>query len=469
MRLRLALAPVAFLPLLVTAAVVGCDDPTTPGVDLPEAGGFDGLAPPPGPDGSIPDGSIPDALPADVDAGPRGIAVVIADREGKPVAGATVVFHDATGAVIDTATTDAAGRAYRPGVGPQMVTAAVGTAATDDTNLHTWTGVEDGDVLRMVVEARGAQRAAPSYNVTFPGAFAGASSYTVDVEECQAFSGDPPTPQTLFLYPGCARATNALLGTARDQAGSAIAFSSLKGLVTPPDAGSAPAALPAWAAPTPVVLGIENPPGVRAVRAVYTQIVGTVPYRQEGFFQGDGGAPFGSAAGFPDAVQALAVNGGFGGSTQAVGKRVAPTASIIIDFAQSLPAITGATNDLTDRARPTIAWKSDQPLTSSDGGGVRIRWFRNNESTGNWTFTVAPTATSVKAPALPAALAAWLPQAQDGVEEPTVAFGESDLLPGYAQFRSIATIVLGPDLVVQRVFLPANGNVRVTAYSQPAG
>ena len=84
MRLRLVLAPVAFLPLLVTAAVVGCDDPTTPGVDLPEAGGFDGLAPPPGPDGAIPDGAIPDALPADVDAGPRGIAVVIADREGKP-------------------------------------------------------------------------------------------------------------------------------------------------------------------------------------------------------------------------------------------------------------------------------------------------------------------------------------------------------------------------------------------------
>lgn len=471
MRSRAVLLTLAFAPLALTGIVVGCDDPVAPGGPTPDAGTFDGFAPRPIPDGSVPD-ALPDVnLPDAADAGPRGIAVVVRDTGGKLLAGVPVVFHDAAGAVTDTATTDAQGRAYRAptATGPAMATVVIGSTPTQDTQFHTWVGIEDGDVLTYVARAERTQRVDPRFAVTLPGAFPDAGEHRAyATDDCVVFFGQAPTTQDLYIYPWCVRPANTILGVANDPSGQASAFTFLKNQPTPPDGGSAAANLPAWTASTPVTVGIENPPGVAPLRAHYAQIVGQSAFTQsDGRQITDGGTAFRAAPGFPEAVQALATFDQ-GLSTQVVGKRVAPASFVSIDFSQSLPALTDLTMDATTPSRPGASWKSAQPLASSDGGAVSIAWFRQNESTGRWTFTVPPTATNVKAPALPAAYATWLP-AQNDFLDGRVGFGESDLIPSYAAFRAVATAVLDSDLQPTRIFLPANGNVRVSLYRSPGG
>jgi len=54
---------------------------------------------------------------------------------------------------------------------------------------------------------------------------------------------------------------------------------------------------------------------------------------------------------------------------------------------------------------------------------------------GTWTFVIPPDATSIEAPELPAAAAAWLPNASTfGV--PSIAFVEAASIAGYDDVRA---------------------------------
>ena len=128
---------VAFGPLLHFACV---DDPATP---LPDVR-FDAGSP--AFDGSIPDGALPedDSGPG---TGPIPVTVQVV-RRGAPLAGVTVVYGDADGAVLETGETDATGRVARVVPPGSQVTALLGTA--NSPRWVTVVAVEPGDVLTAV-------------------------------------------------------------------------------------------------------------------------------------------------------------------------------------------------------------------------------------------------------------------------------------------------------------------------------
>jgi hypothetical protein len=112
------------------------------------------------------------------------------------------------------------------------------------------------------------------------------------------------------------------------------------------------------------------------------------------------------------------------------------------------------------------------PVTASDVGVIGLIWALPGGGEGNaafWTFIVPPTATSVKAPELPAD-ATYYPRAEPAVQIHGFAFIESSLLADYAAAKRIPLVASGFNpglgmLVFDRA-LPNPGIVRITAFNQ---
>jgi len=94
-----------------------------------------------GPDATAADSAVPDAA---VDATPLPVTLTVTNDEG-PEQGVLVVFQDATGTVITTATTDATGRVTQQLAADSQVTAVLGTVVSPA--LVTIQGVQPGDAL----------------------------------------------------------------------------------------------------------------------------------------------------------------------------------------------------------------------------------------------------------------------------------------------------------------------------------
>ena len=148
-----------------------------------------------------------------------------------------------------------------------------------------------------------------------------------------------------------------------------------------------------------------------------------------------------------------------------------------IDMSQALPLLDSASLDSSNAAQPALTFGSDAgSLASADGSIVYITW-RGTDDAGqpvqsSWTILAPPSATTVRAPALPVAAAAWAPPAGSSFGSPIVAVVEASFIAGYARLRAQATVLpLQASLVsgyphqALAPALPADGTLRLTAYT----
>lgn len=462
---KLGLASVS--GVLVLTALIACDDSTDPLAFDPN---FDAGNPaPPGPSNGQDAAPPTDAAP-DVVVTPA-VSVTVTSLTG-PKQGVRVIFNDAQGAVIESKTTGADGKATHEGTNAVTVSALLVTEG-DGVKQHivTWTGVEVGDNLKLVDPGKSEERG--MYSVTLPSAIDGTFQYSV-TSPC---SNAQPYGLTAMLgnWTDCARPTNSVLAYSRSNGenGDVHNFSFKKGN-TVPATGEAAVATGAWAVGTQVSIGIDNIPEdpTYDIDVDFLQVSENFGFRAN---QLESETPFTfiTATGFADGHQGTGYFRSYEdyGKRRTLSKRVAPGTAIALDTAQLLPEVGNADIDASTLARPVLSWEGDTSAT--DGGIVRMR-YRNETAFNYWTVIVRPGATSVTMPVLPDDATAFLPDDAGALDTPDVIFFESDLLPTYKEFRNQQGAIVGLfeedlDSNYQVPALPSNGSLRATSwrYYQP--
>ncbi|MDF2691859.1 MAG: hypothetical protein K0S65_242 [Labilithrix sp.] len=447
---------------LLAGAVFACeDDPTNIG------GPSFGL------DGSTPefdagqqpfDSGSPDTTPP----GPPKVTVSISTPTG-PRANVLVVFHDAAGAVLETKTTGADGKASSTGALPSMASALL--SSEFERGIVTWTGLENGDEL-VLRDSDPSENRIGRVNVTLGSAFDGASQYDLSASGCGG-NIDQGTTGEINLYSTCARSPSAVLATALTPNRQVLAHAFKKNNALVTDGGGVDVTTGAWKAPGNLTINISNIPDQTYAGAELLEIADGHGYRNNGDIGLENGTvSYITADGFADAVQAnVSLSPPSLGSKLVIAKRTAPAATIAIDAAQALPAITSSTLSGANSQRPVISWS---PATAgTDGGLVRVRFLSAEDRFSTWTFVVPPGATTVTAPALPAEAANFVPMLNDAgadevFEEPEILFLEADVLPSYALFRSQQGALIDPYTSFYDLSFPAvplNGTYRAAIYT----
>lgn len=448
--------------LAVTAApIFACDDGNTsepPGFDV-DAGNFE---PTPQP--------VPDAAPADTgtDAAPRGV-IINAVRGRAPQANVRVIFHDAQGAVLGEAQTDATGRVTRAEA-PSMIT-IVSEDAASGPRLLTYVGIEDGDVVTAVLPID-VEDPLGTYNITYP-VSPGSSDYDVSASDgCGTWSTG--TTATVSMFAQCVGATGShVLVTSNSEGGRTYSFA--KGL-TPPAGGATVnvPTLPSFTAPLAITLRATGLPTEASINSAVTAVVDGLSY-YPGFgqgFVGEGDETWPFPNGFADGLQTYVVavdNTAEDPFGQAILRRdAAPTAAttVAFDWTTALPKLNSfAVTPSLDGLRPTIAVGPSTSVTGTDGGYLQFEWERDMGSERivypRWTFVVPPGTTSVQAPSLPAGIEE-LPTAATELWPVDAAFVEASQLPGYAQLKSLPVPIDHVISELGRRPLPVNGVVRLT-------
>jgi hypothetical protein len=436
-------------------------------------------------DTTMPDASSVDA--AEEPPPPLPVTVIVLGPSG-PEAGKTIVFSDATGAIVTTGTTDASGTVVQRLGTASQVTALLGT--TDVPQLLTVVGVQPGDTLTAPDGAAVAvaNQVGSDVLVTMHGSPpANTENYLVRSGYCNA----PPSsgPSVDLDVSGCTNRAGQfpLLAVALDDGGAPLAYSFEK-----------PNALGTDGGPTSIVMtGAWNPMGTETVSAnglsasdipylSYSQVAAGVSYGQTDYVPtaGDSGVSstsFASHPLYPDFVQTELSVTQFStqqyiGTVTAIATRTAtPSGSASFDAAGLLPVITSAGVDTTDPMRPTVAWTSTAPLTGAAGTIAEMIWYYEaTEQGGSWTVVVPSSVTSAQMPVLPGAASNLVPGTNALLMAPTViAIGRGDLVD-YAAFRRAAGQLLtevpygyytspaiGP--------LPSDGTMKMTMTYQLGG
>jgi hypothetical protein len=438
-------------PILACAVLLACESDSSSG-----SGTF------PTSDGGLFDAPSASDGPSGGDA-PSGAGVTVrVTRAGLAASGIQVVFHDDAGAVLEVVTTGASGEATSTGVAPAMASALLGGDGAPSRRIVTWVGVKPGDVLLAVDELD--PTVVGHYDVSFE-PFAGAVSYAAASGACAA--GGAVSPISIPLSKQCLHVANSVLAIANDGAGTPLAFAFAKGAPPPaPDGGTGAVALGAWLTPAPLEVTVTNAPAgsLDAIVAEYSE-GGTYLGPTKSFTGGTTTLQY--APGFAEALQPVLVHAGPAGGVRSLIKRVAPSPTVAFDFATALPALLTGTRNMADLKRPVLSWTAASPLSKSDGGDVILSWRDAQERPVSWTLVVPPTATTVKAPALPAEASAWLPASSASRVDATVVFVDVDSLASYDGFRSVAgQASIGADLFAGGL-LAKNGQLATTTFVVP--
>jgi hypothetical protein len=460
MRRSLALLP--FAALTIAAVIVAaCEDATleAPSLQLPD-GALADVTTAPYDAAPQPDAGQPDAAPLPVTVNVIGAA--------GPKSGVLVVFHDATGAVLESKETGADGKATSTGAIPAMASALI--AGGTNRDIMTWTGVEPGDEL--LYRDPHDFPLIGMFDVTLPpfslDVGASPTSYTAYTGDCGNFSES--LTLSYALNADCLNARNAVLGSASDAFGNRLGYSTKKGQLASADGGAVAIATDPWAAPANVDVTIANAPAPFS-QLTLTQIADGAGFRSDYDREITNGSAFKVALGFADALQANAfANNNQSGSWRGIAKRVSPSSAIALDFATALPELTGSNLVATDARRPVITWTAAGSTAGADGGIVRVRFLGPEDANYEWTIVVPPGQTSVTAPAMPNSAASFLPDADAGAgifTVETIGFAESDLLNGYAPFRRQQGRVNLVPVYSSMPPLPLDGNARVTVLGLP--
>jgi len=466
--------PLLALPLLALSQVAACDDGgSSSGGDftLDGGGGFE--------TGPQPDGSVAPPDDAGTDAPVTGSGVTVTVLKGtKPVNGARVLFHDASGALTSELDTDVTGKVTSATV-PNMVTVIGFEGATGGAmSLVTWVDVAAGDsMVALVPPDEDVSEPIGYYSMVYP-TYAGATTYEAQAtRSCVEGQAAPPGTILLPIYAYC---TGATAGTIlmRGNGTGTPGYTFVKGVAKPSGGATVTApAFPSFTTGAAVTLRSTNLAGPD-ITGDYTLVSdGQVfyPGNPSGTVNG-AGQLWPSPIGFADAVQSITLSEEFPPAGDAyiltrgfVRREAAPTAAATIthDFANALSKI--ATFDLVPDAaapaRPTLQWTTTGALTGHDGGAVRMIWSTPGEFTSyhRWTFVVPPGKTSVKAPVLPTLLQTVVPGAN--AESDIAVFFDASLITTYTQVKALPMPTSG-DLELLDVYkpLPANGEVRYTGW-----
>jgi len=431
-----------------------------------------------------------DALPdVAIDANPQAATVLVRGADGAPKAGVTVVFGDATGAVVATETTNAQGAVSRALTAGTQVTAILGTELYPE--IVTVLGAQNGDVLTAVEEKETSESRTVSITSVPGGAPDAATSLRAEIGPCRRAFIVPPT--TFTVDGRCMRAGKfpLLLKAMRTDE---LAYTHLKNnVVPPPDGGPinvAPTA--AWLTDTTsqTVSASNAPPGGSLVLGL-AEVTDGVPFLQAQNIgtPPDGGVgfvTFPSHPGYASFVQREATSyrylGQSGIALRSIAARTAtPTASSVVnhDLAQLLPEITAATLDTATPARPSTTFTTAGTTAGADVIVYRVRWEHARDGgtqRGRWTIVGPPTTTTFTCPALPAASASWGPQAgATFTTPPFVGFFDATFLSGYDAARGQAA-AFSPSEDATNGFaedgmvppLPVDGTVRLSAITYSA-
>ena len=495
LKLRLLVA----LPFVV----IGClgNDNALPPIGttpIADAGGVDATVL----DSAVPDSGTPDspaivdsAIDAPIDAGPKPVTVNVLKR-GVPISGVTIVFGDASGAILATATTDAAGSASQFVSAGSQVTAVFGTI--EAPQFVTVLGVKPGDVL--VANDGSSDLGLPnlvSIDSIPANPPAETGQYTVNAGMCGIPFGAPPAQ--LYLAPECENSGKfPLLIVASDTNATPLGYTFMKDVSLTPDGGVpdsgvlSVAATGTWSTTTLTqTLTASHTPvpdgGSIFASLAFSEVAGGVAFGTSQAFNGadlDGGVQsddFQAHPGYPDFVQGegtLRTDRANGVAYQAIARRrPTPTATAIdaFDFAQVLPELLTATVDSTAPARPVAAWTSTGSLAAADGVVLQMRWsVPQFNGTGLWTIVAPPDATTVKAPEMPASLSGWLPATDTVASTPTIAIVEATFITGYDQLRANASSFAPSNRLVGDYSspvvppLPIDGTLRLTGFTAAA-
>lgn len=452
-RSLLVLGPI----LAATGALFACESDSASGA----AGALDG--------GDVavvtPPGTTNDAAPDDGTIASGAVSVSVT---GTLLGAVNVIFHDASGNVLDEAQTSADGKASSVKSGIAMVTAL----QAHDTLRHavTWTNVSPGDRLTLHEMPDNEYTATYAVTAGLTGNRAGLTAYA------GGCTGTVPNGQTgtILLNYRCVGPTpTAFLASGVLAGTGALEYAFTKaGPAAPPSGGTAAVTIPnTWAAPASTQLTVTNNNDATSFNATVRSIANGLVFDSNAVTSpiATQSVNFDYPAGFGDALLAqIAVTSG--GNARLIAKRFDLGPAVTIDRTQLLGALTSTALDASNPARPVLSWGGDS-TAATDGGLVSFEFTVPGDDTNaySWTFVVPPGATTVTAPALPSD-AAFAPAADGGAASfgrPAVQFIEADVFDSPASFRQQQGAVLGAfsGAVLQGVpVLAANGQFRMTAF-----
>jgi hypothetical protein len=455
------------------------------------------MTPPPH-DASVDVPTAPDAS----EAAPAAVSIAVFGASG-PEQGITIVYEDATGAVVGTpATTGTTGMVSQVlPTGATMITALLGTAAAP--NVYTVMGVQPGDTIvvpdfaSLVPFASGTAQVndlptTPPANTTSYDAFAGS---------CSNASAMPPIPVGLSSgtgglgciglgsFGGSYGAAVPMLVEAIDANGNVLGFTFQKNNpLSAFDAGLLSLSLAGDTWSTSVTtqnLVVTNlPDGGAAPSTAASEsaddILHVLPLY---FLTDDAGATntqVTTHVGYADTLQAEAWSTpNYQWFVATATAAAAPTANgtITIDATPLgvVPQITATNSDTTTPARPTLSWTTAGGSLASTTTGLiaSLAWALPLDGGaylyGNWTIVAPSSATSLQAPALPASASAFQPPPGASFQ-PVLQGLVGTAVPSYAQLRTAGTAVgakLKSGCVTTPVvpYLPKGTNLSITVYS----
>jgi hypothetical protein len=354
---------------------------------------------------SVADVGSPDSAPA---SGPVTIVVLI---QGAPEPGVTIVFSDASGAIVVTATTDANGKATQVLLAGGQVTAVLGTPPYYVRN-QTITAVEPGDYLTVndfppvavQAEVDGLPASPPDAGPD------GGAGYSMNIGGCNPGALVEALPVRIGLSPGCIAGDSFPLLVLAEAQGLPSAFTFLKGnsVLAADDAGVvhlSPSLPWSTATTTQTLSTTNNPVGPGFVTLALDEIADNVSYTTATTTTlDDAGASNGAFVThieYADSVQtAVSVcTLGTGGyqplAFNAMATRGAPPAASgasSLDLSKLLPPITGTSLTSGTSASPSFvaSWTSGGSLAATAGGLITVSWMQEEE-TASSTGPIGPS------------------------------------------------------------------------------
>ena len=407
-----------------------------------DAGDVDGE-----PDASEPDAAQPDAAQPDAAQASGGFRLSV-ESVGQPVAGRTVLFHAADGAILEQQVTDAAGSAYRESA-PAMATVLVMRepyAYAHQVQLLTFLATKAGDHIVVTVEENDDAQTQTLFNAVLVTPLPSATG-SVAISSSNGCVGGYASIQVLpaiaiTRYSDCQlpAQANPLLAVATDNELFATRAYALAQNVTLPANGPVPLPFGPWLTPNTVSLSMLGAPpsGVEFVSPELSMVLGGQRFQVEAqndtFSLDPAQFPV-----LPEGVSGLEVTANYYALDGNVSlMRSSPVqAELTLDFDDVPPDFPQpSVSENGSPLRPTFERAPGASQDQLDAVYVVAAW--NSESgQARWGFVGPTSATSFRAPVLPAELISDLEGFAEGVPSVTsVTVLASDAVTGYDGFRA---------------------------------
>jgi hypothetical protein len=428
------------------------------------------------------------------DAG--AVSILVFGASG-PEQGVSIVFGDATGAVVGASATTAVNGLVNQALpaGATMITALLGTAA--NPSPYTVMGVQTGDFIVVPDFASLLPYESGFLDVTALPAPppANATGYAVSSGACESSGAMAPFTVSFYgtscfglgAFGGIYHAVVPVLAEAYDVNGALLGFTFQKSNALAgfdAGAGTLPVSLAAatWSTSTTTQeLAVANAQDGGPSPSFYSSEVanGVVHQLSQQTVVDDAGAQHTEVTthvGYADTLQSEAdISSAQWAISSAVGT-APPTSSgtVTIDATSlaTLPQITAVSVDPTVPAQPKLTWTLSQgSLAVATGLVSYTQWQATSDAgtsiNGNWTVVAPSSATSIQAPALPASSGAYQPPAGAQLQG-TVQGLVGSVISSYAKLRTVGATIASPATTgcVASPVLPAlgSGTLSVTIY-----